>query len=54
MRFFTEGDADRYVFSQTEITELKDVAEVISTDGLIMAAGIVTELEKRGIDSPAG
>ena len=51
MRFFTEGDADRYVFSQTEITELKDVAEVISTDGLITAAGIVTELEKRGIDS---
>ena len=51
MRFFTEGDADRYVFSQTEITELKDVAEVISTDGSITAAGIVTELEKRGIDS---
>ena len=51
MRFFTEGDADRYVFSQTEITELKDIAEVISTDGSITAGYIVTELEKRGVES---
>ena len=42
MRFFTEGDADRYVFSQTE---------VISTDGSITAGYIVTELEKRGVES---
>ncbi len=51
MRFFTEGDADRYVFSQTEIPELKDIAEVISTDGSIMAGYIITELEKRGVES---
>lgn len=51
MRFFTEGDADRYVFSQTEIPELKDIAEVISTDGSITAGYIVTELEKRGVES---
>ena len=49
LRFFTEGDADRYVFSPTEIPELNGVAEVISTDGSITAAGIVTELEKRGV-----
>ena len=51
MRFFTEGDADRYIFSQTEIPELKDIAEVISTDGSITAGYIVTELEKRGVES---
>lgn len=51
MRFFTEGDADRYVFSQTEIPELKDIAEVISTDGSITAGYIITELEKRGVES---
>lgn len=51
MRFFTEGDVDRYVFSQTEIPELKDIAEVISTDGSITAGYIVTELEKRGVES---
>ena len=49
LRFFTEGNADRYVFSPTEIPELNGVAEVISTDGSITAAGIVTELEKRGV-----
>ena len=51
LRFFTEGDADRYVFSQDEIPDISSFAEVISTDDLITAAGIVTELEKRGIDS---
>ena len=51
MRFFTEGDADRYVFSQTEIPKLKDIAEVISTDGSRTAGYIVTELEKRGVES---
>lgn len=51
LRFFTEGDAYRYVFSQSEIPDLKDIAEVISTEGSITAAFIVTELEKRGIES---
>lgn len=51
LRFFTEGDADRYIFSQVEIPELKGVAEIISTEGSITAAFIVTELEKRGVGS---
>ena len=50
MRFFTEGDARRYVFSETELSELKGVAEVISSNGPITAAFIVTELEKRGVE----
>lgn len=50
MRFFTEGDADRYVFSERELPELKGVAEVISSDGSITASAIVTELEKRGVE----
>ena len=50
MRFFTEGDARRYVFSETELPELKGVAEVISSNGPITAAFIVTELEKRGVE----
>ena len=50
MRFFTEGDADRYVFSEKELPELKGVAEVISSDGSITASAIVTELEKRGVE----
>lgn len=49
LRFFTEGDADRYVFSPTDIPELKGIAEVIATGASITAARIVTELEKRGI-----
>ena len=49
MRFFTEGDTKRYVFSAVEIPELNNIAEVISTDASITAAFIVTELEKRGI-----
>lgn len=51
MRFFAEGDADRYVFSPTEIHELENLATVISSEGSITAAYIVTELEKRGIGS---
>ena len=54
LRFFTEGNADRYVFSQSEMPDLKDIAEVISTEGSITAAFIVTELEKRGIESLLG
>ncbi len=50
MRFFTEGDARRYVFSETKLPELKGVAEVISSNGPITAAFIVTELEKRGVE----
>lgn len=50
LRFFTEGDADRYVFSSNEISELKSFAEVISTDAPVTAAAIVTQLEKRGIE----
>lgn len=49
LRFFTEGDADRYVFSNSESTELKDIATIISTDAPITARFIVTELEKRGV-----
>lgn len=51
MRIFTEGDANRYVFSQVKMPELKDIAEVISTDDSITASFIVTELEKRGVGS---
>lgn len=50
LRFFTEGDADRYVFSSAEITELNRVAEVICTDGPVTAAVVVSQLEKRGIE----
>lgn len=50
LRFFTEGDADRYVFSPYDIPEMKAVATVISSEGApVTAARIVTELEKRGI-----
>lgn len=51
LRFFTEGEADRYVFSTTEINDLKDIASVISSKESITAAYIVTELEKRGVGS---
>ena len=51
MRFFTEGDAERYVFSETPIPALEGAAEVIIADEPITAAWIVTELEKRGIES---
>ncbi|WP_417016531.1 dihydrofolate reductase family protein [Alistipes sp.] len=49
MKFFTEGDADRYVFSEREIPELNGVAAVISSNGPVTAAFIVTELERRGV-----
>ncbi len=48
LRFFTEGDAERYVFSRSDIPEIKDAAEVIPSDAL-NAATVVTELEKRGV-----
>ena len=50
LRFFTAGDADRYVFSPGEITGLQNIATVISTSEAITAKYIVTELEKRGIE----
>ncbi len=49
MRFFTEGDADCYVFSACEIPELEPFATVISSRDPITAAFIVTELERRGV-----
>ena len=50
LRFFTAGDADRYVFSPGEITGLQNIATVISTSEAITAKYIVTELEKRGVE----
>lgn len=51
LRFFTEGDADRYVFCDRPLPGLEGVAEVIRTDTPPTAAGIVTELERRGIEN---
>lgn len=48
LRFFTEGDAERYVFAPTELPRLNEVATVVACDAL-SASRIVTELEKRGI-----
>lgn len=51
LRFFTQGDADRYVFSTRELPELSDVSTVISSAGEPLTARfVVTELEKRGIE----
>lgn len=50
LRFFGEGEAERYVFSTSEIPDLQSVAEVISCDGPVTARAIVTELEKRGVE----
>ena len=50
LRFFTQGEADRYVFSTHELPELSSVATVISSKGKPLTARfVVTELEKRGI-----
>ena len=54
LRFFTEGDAERYVFSPEDIPALLNVATVISADGPLTARFIVTELEKRGCRSFVG
>ena len=51
MRFFTEGDADRLVFSEVPVPALEGVAEVILPGAPLTAAAVVTELEKRGIGS---
>ncbi len=50
-RFFREGEAERYVFSNVQIPDINSVATVIESDASITAAHIVTELEKRGIRS---
>ena len=50
LRFFTEGEAERYVFSPHEIDSLQNIATVISTEGPITAKLIVTQLEKRGVE----
>lgn len=51
MKFFTEGDADRYVFSERELPQIEPFATVISSHGPLTAALLVTELERRGINS---
>ena len=50
LRFFTEGEAERYVFSPHEIDSLQRIATVISTGEPITAKLIVTQLEKRGVE----
>lgn len=50
LRFFTAGDAVRYVFSPKEIAGFQNIATVISTDEAITAKYIVTQLEKRGVE----
>lgn len=49
LRFFTEGDAVRYVFAPRSLPALDRYAEVIVCDEPLSAAGIVTELERRGV-----
>ncbi len=49
LRFFTEGDADRFVFSTHDLPALHDRAAIIASDEPLTACRIVTELEKRGI-----
>lgn len=50
MRFFTEGDAEKIVFTQKELTDIQSYATVISSNGEeLTAAFVITELEKRGI-----
>ena len=50
LRFFTEGEAERYVFSPYKIDSLQRIATVISTGEPITAKLIVTQLEKRGVE----
>ena len=49
LRFFAEGDADRYVFSERQIPEIETLATVISSNSPLTAAFVVTELERRGV-----
>lgn len=51
LNFFTRGQAEKFVFSTHEITELSHLTTVISSDSEVLTARyIVTELEKRGIE----
>lgn len=49
MRFFTEGDAERIVFSPRPLPELEGVATVVVADAPLTPRYVVTELEKRGV-----
>lgn len=49
-RFFTEGDAERYVFAPRPLPALEAAATVIVCDEPITAACIVTELERRRVE----
>lgn len=49
LRFFTEGDADRLVFSPRPLPQLDGCATVVSSDEPLTPRYVVTELEKRGI-----
>ncbi len=51
LRFFTEGDADRYVFSPRPLPELDALATVVVVEEPVTACAVVTELEKRGLGS---
>lgn len=48
LRFFTEGEAERFVFAPHDLPALQGLAEVIVPEGPLTARFIVTELEKRG------
>lgn len=50
LRFFTAGDADRYVFSDRPAT-VPEGTELVVCDGGVTAREIVTALERRGIGS---
>lgn len=50
LRFFSTGDAERYVFAPRPLPELDGAATVIVADAPISAGRIVTELEKRGVE----
>ncbi len=49
MRFFTEGDADRYIFSRRALPELEGKAYLFVHDERITAHMIVDQLERCGI-----
>ena len=50
LRFFTVGEATRYLFTNYENPALQGLMEQIVTPEPITAAYIVTELEKRGVE----
>ena len=48
-KFFTQGECDRYVFTNTKNEALDRVAHQVVVDEELTARYVVTELEKRGI-----